>query len=193
MQFEFDPDKQDHLAPADIRSPYHFAEGGYANSFDPPMNTESQINDISQTNGGRFSGMGNQFSEPRPSLAKTPLSSMPSVVPNSPASNPNAYLMGSPNASAQSNELIPSQNQINQTQIPTYTPPTQDGNTSLTQDGNTQPSQTGSSPLASFAKGGSVGMDGLISTIKSEFQKRGLDFDKVIAARLAYLSHQKSQ
>ena len=185
MQSDFeDPKMQAHLAPASIRPPFHFADGGYARSFDPPLNAQSQINTMSAA--GKFSGMGNQLNEPRPSLANQPVSSMPSVVPNSPQSNPNAYLMGNPGASAQQQQpLIPDQNQINQTQIPTYTPPTQDGNAPLQQMGQ-QPQEDTGSPLAAYAKGGSVGVEGLISKIKAEFEKRGLDFDKVMAARLAH-------
>ena len=205
MQFNFDPDKQDHLAPAEIRSPYHFAQGGYANSFDPPMNTESQINSISQTDGGQFGGMGNQYNISRPPLSQPTDTSPPYSVSNSPGSNLNGYLMGNTIAPMQPNQLIPSQNQTNQTQIPTYTP---NSNTPQTNSpstnapysygyGNNQSlpasGQQNSSPLTSFAKGGAVEMNSLISTIKSEFEKRGLDFDKIIAARLAHLAHQKSQ
>lgn len=186
------------MAPAELQSPLNFADGGLV------YNSQRQINDIMATPYG-FSGMSNQLNmatggmvqseelmqEPSQGLPQySPVSGEPTqqqspfatglmpqdtppitppVAPPSISTPYPARVMGSFSNSPGSNSIAPPLSSVDQTKTIADPAPV--------------PAPT-ISPVA-MARGGAVGGDRMASTMKAEFSKRGLDFDKYMANRLA--------
>ena len=186
------------MAPAELQSPLNFADGGLV------YNSQRQINDIMAAPYG-FSGMSNQLNmatggmvqseelmqEPSQGLPQySPVSGEPTqqqspfatglmpqdtppltppVAPPSISTPYPARVMGSFSNSPGSNSIAPPLSSVDQTKTIADPAPV--------------PAPT-ISPVA-MAHGGAVGGDRMASTMKAEFSKRGLDFDKYMANRLA--------
>jgi hypothetical protein len=189
------------MAPAELQSPLNFADGGLV------YNTQSQINDMMASPSG-FSGMSNQLNmatggmvqseelmqEPSQGLPQyypvsgepiqqqspfatglMPQDTPPLTPPVAPPSISTPYparVMGSFSNSPGSNSIAPPLSSVDQTKTIADPAPV--------------PAPT-ISPVA-MAHGGAVG-GRMASTMKSEFSKRGLDFDKYMAKRLAAKGH----
>lgn len=203
------------MAPAELQSPLNFALGGLASGYqsggpvsyagDSTVNdTQNQIGNIMATPYG-FSGMSNQLNmatggmvqseelmqEPSQGLPQySPVSGEPTqqqspfatglmpqdtppltppVAPPSISTPYPARVMGSFSNSPGSNSIAPPLSSVDQTKTIADPAPV--------------PAPT-ISPVA-MAHGGAVGGDRMASTMKAEFSKRGLDFDKYMAKRLA--------
>jgi hypothetical protein len=186
------------MAPAELQSPLNFADGGLV------YNSQRQINDIMATPYG-FSGMSNQLNmatggmvqseelmqEPsqglpqyypvsgEPTQQQSPFTTglmpqdtpplTPPIAPPSISTPYPARVMGSFSNSPGSNSIAPPLSSVDQTKTIADPAPV--------------PAPT-ISPVA-MAHGGTVGGDRMASTMKAEFSKRGLDFDKYMANRLA--------
>ena len=186
------------MAPAELQSPLNFADGGLV------YNSQRQINDI-MASPNSFSGMSNQLNmamggmvqseelmqEPSQGLPQYyPVSGEPTQQPSPfatglmpqdtppitpPVAPPSistpypARVMGSFSNSPGSNSIAPPLSSVDQTKTIADPAPV--------------PAPT-ISPVA-MAHGGAVGGDRMASTMKAEFSKRGLDFDKYMAKRLA--------
>lgn len=186
------------MAPAELQSPLNFADGGLV------YDGQSQINDMMASPSG-FSGMSNQLNmamggmvqseelmqEPsqglpqyypvsgEPTQQQSPFATglmpqdtpplTPPVAPPSISTPYPARVMGSFSNSPGSNSIAPPLSSVDQTKTIADPAPV--------------PAPT-ISPVA-MARGGAVGGDRMASTMKAEFSKRGLDFDKYMANRLA--------
>ena len=186
------------MAPAELQSPLNFADGGLV------YNSQRQINDI-MASPNSFSGMSNQLNmatggmvqseelmqEPsqglpqyypvsgEPTQQQSPFATglmpqdtpplTPPVAPPSISTPYPARVMGSFSNSPGSNSIAPPLSSVDQTKTIADPAPV--------------PAPT-ISPVA-MAHGGAVGGDRMASTMKAEFSKRGLDFDKYMAKRLA--------
>lgn len=190
------------MAPAELQSPLNFADGGLV------YNSQRQINDIMASPNG-FSGMSNQLNmatggmvqseelmqEPsqglpqyypvsgEPTQQSSPFTTglmpqdtpplTPPIAPPSISTPYPARVMGSFSNSPGSNSIAPPLSSVDQTKTIADPAPV--------------PAPT-ISPVA-MARGGAVGGDLMASTMKAEFSKRGLDFDKYMAKRLAAKGH----
>ena len=168
------------MAPSELQPPLNFADGGAVNwaGDSTVYNTQSQIGNMMATPGG-FGGMSAQFTSSAPfSQDQNPFSGYqdPNQMQDQGQEQGFDFSLGT--------VLQP---------MPTVPPPpnptigsfSTDAYNSITpplSGGNTIP-QTMDMPEAAMAKGGNV--SNLISRLKGEFSKRGLDFDRAMAQRLA--------
>lgn len=168
------------MAPSELQPPLNFADGGAVNwaGDSTVYNTQSQIGNMMATPGG-FGGMSAQFTSSAPfSQDQNPFSGYqdPNQMQDQGQEQGFDFSLGTvlqpmPTVAPPPNPTIGS---FSTDAYNSITPPLSGGNTIP------QPMDM---PEAAMAKGGNV--SNLISRLKSEFSKRGLDFDRAMAQRLA--------
>ena len=168
------------MAPSELQPPLNFADGGAVNwaGDSTVYNTQSQIGNMMATPGG-FGSMASQFTTSAPFASdQNPFSGYQDPNQMQDQSQEQGYdfnlgtiLQPMPSVPP---PPAPTVGSFSSDAFNSITPPLSGGNTMPPMD---------AAPEATMAKGGDV--SGLINRLKGEFSKRGLDFDRVMAQRLA--------
>lgn len=168
------------MAPSELQPPLNFADGGAVNwaGDSTVYNTQSQIGNMMATPGG-FGSMASQFTQ-SPPFGKTQDQSSGQQDQNQTQDqgqgfdfNLGTILQPMPPVPPPPNPTVGS---FSSDPFNSIAPPLSGGNT-------VPPAMDMPAPEAAMAKGGNV--SNLINRLKGEFSNRGLDFDRVMAQRLA--------